>query len=206
MGSLLMDFQKKMLDKDYSVSDLLRSGLIIASKLRSDEMKKWINSELYGYKNGEKVPEYRRVPMTVKFLNSLYGWCPVVIQNQKMLDVLSNMNIRQPISEIEILSNAKENSEVHFDVPLSIKKDLSSQIPFETDINYICSTISFCSIIDSVKNTLLAWILDLEQNGIIDKNMVFEEEQVEKAKNITPQVVNNFYGDRGKIEVNQEIN
>jgi len=102
MSSLIYDFQIKMLDKNYTVTDLLRVGLILANKLKSDEIKEWVNKELYGYKVSDEIPDYRKIPVYVKFYNPVRGWCPVVIQDQDFINELSKMKMKQSISELEM--------------------------------------------------------------------------------------------------------
>ena len=60
-------------------------------------------------------------------------------------------------------------------------------------------------IIDAVKNEMLNWILSLEENDIIDDNNSFDNDQIEKANKVTAQIVNNFYGDKNKIDLSQII-
>ena len=46
MKSLVLDFENKINDKNYSITDLLRHCLIIARKLKQKEFVEWINNEL----------------------------------------------------------------------------------------------------------------------------------------------------------------
>lgn len=204
MDSLVLDFENKINDKNYSITDLLRHCLIIARKLKQKEFIEWINNELNGY-GSNKVPAYRKVPLSIKFYNPYYGWCPYVITQKEVYEGLSHIPLRAPISEIESISINKENDIVRFSVPAQIKSTLINTVDFDTDFCYEGSKTSLMSIIDAVKNEMLNWILTLEENGIIDENNFFNSKQIEKADKITSQVINNFYGDKGKIELSQVI-
>ena len=203
MNSLVIEFQKQINDKSIGISNLIRTCLIIATKLKNEDIKKWLNKELYGYNLDDVVPEYRKVPMSVKFLNTYYGWCPFIITNPKFIKILNEMTFRQKISEIYELS--KSSSEIHFDVPIGIKNSLLKEIPFDSDINYVCNSIYMIGVIDSVKTKMLEWVLSLEENGIIDTNYIFDKEQIDKSKQLSSTIINNFYGDKNKIDLNQEI-
>ena len=205
MNSLITDIQIKMTDKDYSIMDILRMALVIANKLKADSIKKWIQSELHGYASSDELPEYRKVPMSVKFYNSVYGWCPVDIRNDKFSEVLKEMALRQTISEINELSKNQDTNEVHFDTPLIVKEELSTCAPFDTDFHYVCSSTQLIKIIDIVKTNLLEWAIELEKNGIIDDNSSFEISQVKKSIPINKSTINNFYGDKGKISISQNV-
>lgn len=206
MSNLITDYQKKSMDEKYSVSDLLRHALIIASKLKLENIKSWINFELYGYEGEKKVPKYRKISVEVKFLNSIYGWCPIVITDNEILKQLSSIPIPSSVSELESLINNKKNEIIRFSPPGIIKEHYSNQVPFDTDICYESNISSVVGILDKIKTKLLEWILELEENEIIDKDMLFTEEQQVKAKAVSYNVINNFYGDKGKLELNQIIN
>ncbi len=204
MGSLVLDFENKINDKKYSITDLLRHCLIIARKLKQKEFIEWINNELNGY-GSKKVPIYREIPLNIKFYNPYYGWCPYVITQKEVSDGLNHIPLKIPISEIESTSINRENDIVRFSVPVQIKNTLINSVDFDTDFCYEGSKTSLVGIIDAVKNEMLNWILTLEENGIVDENNVFDSQQIEKADKVTSQVVNNFYGDKGKIELRQVI-
>ena len=203
MSSLVIEFQKQINDKSVRVSDLIRTCLIIATKLKNEDIKKWLNKELYGYGVDDEIPKYRMVPMNVKFFNTYYGWCPFIINNSNYNKVLSEMPLRQRIAEIDEMS--KSSNEIHFDVPTTIKNELLKKIPFNSDINYVCSPIYMVGIIDSIKSKMLEWILSLKENDIIDTDYIFNKEQISKAKQISSTIINNFYGDKNKIDLKQEI-
>lgn len=203
MNSLVIEFQKQITDNSVEVSDLIRSCLIIATKLKNKDIKEWLNKELYGYEIDDEIPQYRLVPMSVKFFNPHYGWCPYIINNSKFNKVLSEMPLRQKISELYEMS--KSNNSLLFDTPFSVKKELLKEIPFESDINYACNPIYIKGIIDTIKSKMLEWILSLEENDIVDTNYIFNKDQILKSKEISSTIINNFYGDKNKIDLKQEI-
>ena len=203
MNSLVIEFQKQITDNSVEVSDLIRFCLIIATKLKNKDIKEWLNKELYGYEIDDKIPQYRLVSMSVKFFNPHYGWCPYIINNSKFNKALSEMPLRQKISELYEMS--RSNNSLLFDTPFSVKKELLKEIPFESDINYACNPIYIKGIIDTIKSKMLEWILSLEENDIIDTNYTFNKDQILKSKEISSTIINSFYGDKNKIDLKQEI-
>ena len=165
MKSLVLDFENKINDKNYSITDLLRHCLIIARKLKQNEFVEWINNELNGYEN-KKVPTYREIPLYIKFYNPYHGWCPYVITQKEVCDGLNHMPLRIPISEIEATSLDKDSDIIRFSVPGKIKQDLMNTVDFDTDFCYEGNRTSMIRIIDAVKNEMLNWILTLEENEI----------------------------------------
>lgn len=205
MNSLVLDFENKINDSKYSITDLLRHCLIIARKLKQNDFADWINYELNGYLDVEEIPNYRRIPVSVKFLNPKYGWCPYVITDEEFNKELSKLPIRNPISEIEFLASS-DTKTIHVGVPSSIKNTLLSSIEFDSDIIFQGNKNSMIGILDAVKNEMLNWILTLEENGIIDENSIFNNDQIQKAGGITSPIINKFYGDKNKIDLSQIIN
>lgn len=94
MESLVLDFENKVNDRNYSVTDLLRYCLIVATKLKQKEFIDWVNSELSGYKEVSNVPSYRKVPVSVKFLNPIYGWCSYIIADKEINEQLNKLPIK----------------------------------------------------------------------------------------------------------------
>lgn len=60
MQSIILELQE-IISKSSSVSDLLLKGLVISQKLKLIELQKWVKSELCGYRENQKLPEYRYV-------------------------------------------------------------------------------------------------------------------------------------------------
>jgi len=204
MSGLVFDFENKINDKNYSISDLLRHCLIIAAKLKQNDVAEWINSELNGYGNKIPLPQYRKIPVSVKFLNPQYGWCLYVITDEEAVKYLNELPLRIKISEVEELSKSSGDV-IRIDAPVALKNELLSNLDFESDISFEATHISTIGVIDSVKNYMLNWVLKLEENDIVDNNCVFDEIQIKKANRITIQFINNINGDKNKIVLNQKV-
>ena len=63
----LQDFINELTQHDVDLTSTLRRAKALTNDLHSPELDDWINSELYGYTDPQKVPAYRR------FLTSNYG-------------------------------------------------------------------------------------------------------------------------------------
>ena len=154
MNSLVLGFENKINDSKYSVTDLLRHCMIIARKLKQKEFVDWINNELSGYEY-KPIPQYRKIPLSIKYLNPYHGWCPYIVTQKVIWFILVNMAIRYTIKGItDTLKNRKDDI-VRFSVPFNLKQDLMKTIEFETDFCLEGSKISFVKIIDAVKNEML---------------------------------------------------
>lgn len=58
----LQDFIDELTQHDVDLTSTLRRAKALTNNLHSPELDDWINSELYGYTDPNRVPEYRRFP------------------------------------------------------------------------------------------------------------------------------------------------
>lgn len=61
MSDLLLEIEDAAVDDAVSVASLLRKTLLLASALSSEELRQWVDRELDGYRDVERVPDYRRL-------------------------------------------------------------------------------------------------------------------------------------------------
>ena len=188
MMNLVLDLQKKALDSNSSITDLLRTALTVAIKLDINDFAEWIKHELYGYYNvdSKDIPKYRFVSGVAKYHNPYHGWCDVHWATQKQYDNLSRILVIDRISEIEELTLSDNMIFRDFSVSMQryFAKENLGMIP-----KIILNKHDFIGILDVVKNNILSWALDLEKKGILGENMTFNEDEHRAAKTVT---INNY--------------
>ena len=192
MSSLVLDFQRDILDGKKSATELLRAAKLIAAKLGLDDITEWANCELNGYSDGQTVPEYRKMGGgELQVLNPYRGWMPAGNLKQRF-------NNGQPISEIEVLCNSKTvviglTRENHYRMTNDMGMDISS---WQQQISF--SPVQLIGLINAVKDHLLNWAIQLEKRGIRGDNMSFNKHEQDSAKS---QVFNiqNFTGVLGNV-------
>ena len=188
--SLIIYLEQKALNNNISITDLLRTALAVAIKLDVQEFEEWINNELNGYKDVDSsmIPKYRFIAGEAKYYNPYHGWCDVLWENQKQYDSFNNVAIREKISEIEgfASSDGVLSRDFSVDVQRYFSKNNYGMVP-----KLIFGKHSFTGIIDSVRNNILKWVLDLERKGVLGDDMVFNEKERQTAGNIT---INNYIG------------
>jgi hypothetical protein len=202
MGSIIIDLQNEMLSSNLKVSDLLRKAYVIARKLKIADFERWIYNELNGYHNKSDIPNYRILTGEIRGWNQFNGWIPVIIPDIELQNKLSQHSSYQGIPEIEAMTNMKEaKGGVHVSLP-----DLYSKLTgFDTKYKLQLNLVQINGIIETVKNIILEWLLKLEEDGIMGENLVFSNEEKERAVkgNYT---VNNFYGDVNHSQIQQNTN
>ncbi|WP_033827408.1 AbiTii domain-containing protein [Bacillus andreraoultii] len=203
MDSIVLDLQKEAMDSGSSISNLLRKSYVISKKLKIRDFEKWASQELNGYmSNLENIPDYREVRGSLQFLNPIYGWRPVIIENPELADIVSTNKISQPITEIEYLVESS-NDHLVIQLPQNIQNQLSNWAdgrPTKFQVSFGKSQAQ--QIIDSVRNIILEWSIQLEEDGILGEGVSFSKEEKREAdkQNYT---VNNFYGNTSGVQIQQ---
>ncbi|KRG63371.1 hypothetical protein ABB26_12495 [Stenotrophomonas humi] len=110
--SLLRDIQHAAIDSSIPLSDLLRKCTLLAARLRNEELRAWVSSELNGYESKEGLPPYRIMATTSKghfsgpFQSGLKNAViPLSCLPQQFYEALSRTYVQQGIAALENLVN-----------------------------------------------------------------------------------------------------
>lgn len=200
MSSLVLELQRSALNKDQSITDLTRKALVVAVKLGQTDFRKWCENEMNGDYEKE-APPYRMIKGELRAWNPYNGWIPVIMQDSNNQDTLSKRVIGQSIGELEALSfDAKDGS---LQVPLPhnlLIKYFGHSESFQLGIipTLVVGRNQLIGIVESVRNTILNWSLELEGKGILGEGLTFSQEEVKRASNITFNI-DNFAGVIGTV-------
>ena len=195
--TLVHDLQRKALDQNIPVSNLLRIAYTIAIKLSLKDFEKWLDNELNGYKNADDLPDYRFVTGFMRYYNPYHGWQDVMVGDKKLARLLEHLPIVDKLSEVEEL--AKSAEEIYRQLPPEMAISFARK-------NYGMKALIFFGkqqlhgIVDRVRTKILDWSLVLEQKGILGEKMNFNENERSNAKNI---MTNYFIGNIANVPIQQ---
>lgn len=203
--SLVHEMQRLAMDPRASVADVVRAALVVADKLNVDDLRTWCKAELNGYAV-DGIPKYRVVTGELKAWNPvLRGYIPVVSSdNPSLMDSLSTREINQPIGELERLhqSHAKDGNVLQVPLP----SDLVNTVFGNSELfrlgmrpTLIVGASQLFAILESVRNSVLQWSLQLERSGIIGEGMTFTKEEKKHASQVTYNIAT-FTGVLGNVE------
>ena len=197
---IVIELQRLASDGNCPVDELLRKALIVSTKLRITDFTAWIRCELDGYQEKE-IPEYRIVQTSLKAINPVNGFhMPIFSDVPGRGDEFSRSPAKSPVGELSELLKSDSKS---FQMPLPnrVQRRLHQQcdMPVPMECYLKVSRNAVYSIIDAVRNTILQWALQLEQEGILGEGMRFTSE--EKAIAMTSQNIHigNFQGVLGDV-------
>ena len=180
---LVHSLQQKALDSTISVTALLRFAYAIAVKLNLADLY----SEMDGYENANDLPKYRFINGICRYYNPYNGWQDIVTNDVSMLKEANNISVMQKISELESLSQSEYeiSKEFSFSTQLKFAKLFCGLKPV-----IIIGSQQIIGILDTVRNKILDWALELEQKGILgDEEMNFSDKERMQAQGIT---INNY--------------
>jgi hypothetical protein len=186
MSGLVIELQLDALKNDIKITDLLRKALFISKKLDLDItfIENWISRELYGYLKNKEIPNYREVKGQIMVRHPYLGYQTLIFDDPSFEKVYSRRKLAQSVSELEFLTT---NSETQLQIPFSpdVKAMLMSKMSSACEPTLFVSQATIIGILDSVKNKILEWALELEKKGIKGEDMTFSSKEKKAAESIT---------------------
>ena len=204
MSKIVIELQQEALKSDFDIMSLLRKAYLVAKKLKLQEFEEWINNELNGYGDKEKIPEYRLLRGEIKAWNPYHGWIPVILTNEN-----ENITTHMAADSIANLLNVYENStkkSAILQFGAGLNNLLSQSVNFNTKFALEIGTNQIYNIIERVRNIILDWSITLEENGILGDGLQFNEVEKDIATT-TPTInnyINNFFGPVSETQIQQD--
>lgn len=166
-------------DDAFTTSNLLRKVQTVAFRLRAENLQKWAQRELFGYRQGDPVPAYRG-PFPTPVTGTWSGPGGARLSNAVSAAGLSDdfvnaffrATIRQPVADLELLSIADKSASLRWD-PFIVQEYGRRVAENKGGAGfYLMELISATQslpqnairgIVDSVRTTALQFALELEQ-------------------------------------------
>lgn len=199
MAGLVLELQKDAMDSSIKLSDLLRKALVVAKKLGVREFQEWVESELNGYDDMDKIPTYREVTGMIKCYDPNVGWIPAVVLDEKMANALLKRKMKQSIGDLESLLGMTSSGFVLMQYPPEVENILMRIGSYEAKPGLFVGANIVHGILDKVRNAVLEWALKLEEEGILGEGLSFSAQEKDKAQ-ANPNInIQNFQGILGNV-------
>jgi len=181
MSGLINEIQKACLNDAVQVGSLLRQVKLAASKLNLGSLENWVDSELNGY-DGE-LPTYRIMHGQPAAWNPYHGWIPVQTNGDLMTEVLTKAKVGQSIGGLRDLIENGDSGLFHFPVPPEIVNIINESMSVGTPKMVVqIPRGGIIGILETVRNKVLDWAIEMERNGVIGEGFSFGPSEVENAK------------------------
>lgn len=171
--NLIQELQNDILDPKTNLSSILRRARVLASILRNEEFKKWVDDELNGYKgNNEEIPDYRQVHVESfgDFVNQLGNqWKNVPIPTLNLPDRTKKFATEFLLAEgVRALESHIESDLPCFNAqwPANLVAIISDKIYRESNCISAWKSISrgqVEQVLDTVRNRLLDFVIELQE-------------------------------------------
>ncbi|CDH21357.1 hypothetical protein XBKQ1_380001 [Xenorhabdus bovienii str. kraussei Quebec] len=193
MSGLVLELQRDALNKNISVSDLLRKTLVVSKKLNIVEIETWVKNELYGYSSSEEaIPSYREIRGELAVFNPYHGLQPLYIRDVKLAEILSTREMGQSVGELDALLIDNKGKTLHVPFNQNTKNQLIKLMNVPLEPTLLVSHTEIVGILDAIRNEVLYWVLDLESREILGDRMSFTKEEKQAAAQVTYQITNNI--------------
>ena len=206
MVSLIIDLQKDILE-DNDNKSIFTKALMISKELRFTKFNEWLNLELNGYNDLDKIPPYRKLECELRMdyvhINR-YPFPNIPGSTEK----LRKVSVHQSIYELINMCKSNED-EIWFKLDFKQENELKKYLENVTDIYRVCPIFKLETIIDHVKNEIMNWCSRLKEIDIYGEDYSFTDKEIEKAKTINYNIVLNnpkiHIGDNTLISCKQDI-
>lgn len=201
MPGLVHQLQQIAMGSGTPLSEVMRTARTVASKLGLTEDLDWITHELNGY--GEtNPPAYRTVRGDLRARNPYNGYMmPIRVVDPAITLKLETTTTSQAVSELEHL--IAQNSQIQVRCPYNHREYIRSMTE-EYQREWIDPVLviprnALIGILDTVRNRVLEWSLDLERRGIIGEGLAFSEGERQAAKQMQNVHIGSFNGVLGNV-------
>ncbi len=208
--SLLDEIRSDLVNESADLSNTLRKAKILASAIGLPEFREWVDWELSGYTDSEKVPSYRRFRPTN--LGTFVGPFQREIKNM----VLPTFNLPKGVKEFA-------ESMMFFDGVGALEAQSSGdgQIKWPQEMVLIARgavqmsggmvlvdahqpvpSYLISGILDQVKNKLLDFVLGLQENNVTPEDLDNRKVAADVARNL---FYINIYGDGNIVASGEHV-
>ena len=211
--SLLNQIQDDLTSPSSNLSDILRRAKVLASKLKSSELRTWVKLESEGYESREDLPDYRQVYLgLLGTYKGPYGSginnAPIPLMNlpEDVKEWATKFEIYDNVATLEeMLRKSKDSFQFYNPPELTklIEHHIGRQPPlvlvetFKTVPRY-----TLTGVVDNIKNRLLDFVLELQEQGVNpdEPNSTATDEDLVRGA-----VVNHIYGNNNTVAIGDQI-
>jgi len=187
MTGLVHELQTDAMDPKVRLADLLRKARAVSVKLRASEIEEWLGREMNGYENASDVPPYRQLHAELKCVNPIHGLIPLAVSDPKIQEIISASPMTHSIGELEALVQAADEGGkgniIHYFSPQQ-EHQLMQNMPHPMRPVQVVAGTAILGILESVRNRIFDWSLELEARGVLGEGLTFSKEERERATQV----------------------
>ena len=195
--SIVLQLQSLASDPNSNIEELLNKSLLVARKLKIKEFRKWCELELEGYEKNT-LPEYRKFRGQLKVFNPYHGLQTFIIPDD-LDEVVTSISINLSVGEINNLLKQDGDSFENVISNQAKRQLMSLQGGYDLEPRVIFKRSQLLGITSKLRNIILNWSLQLEEDGILGKGLKFSDKEKEAAMSVNHFNIQNLQGIAGTI-------
>ena len=213
--SLIDEIRSDLVIESTSLSNTLRKAKILARAIGLPELMEWVDSELNGYNDREKVPDYRRfVPTNLGTFSGPFGSGVknLVLPTYNLPDTVrsfaENVFLMDGVAALQ--AHVSDGSQIRWrQEMIMLARDATKMSGgmVLVDAHQPIPAYIYSGVLDQVKNRLLDFVLGLEDNDVTSEDLDNRTVEPEVARNIFNISI---HGDRNIVasgdHVSQQVN
>jgi hypothetical protein len=170
--SILQDIQAKAINPETNITNLLRMCMILAVRLRNEELRKWVSQELNGYEPSTDLPDYRIVKCSSfgTFTDGYAVWNNLGISTfnvpENFHSYIHTQYFRQGIEVLSYMVSHAEEGSIKFGWEKMAAFIIAKYNYPESECLEAYRLVSvsvIAAIIDTVKTRILEFALEIEK-------------------------------------------
>jgi AbiTii len=175
--TLLDEIQSAAVDVTVPVAVLLRKCMVLAAKLKNEDMWRWASRELNGYALDvprDDVPPYRTLHAQAHgaFVNAAYYWKDIVIPAALLPDGMKShgerVQLRQPVAELQGLAETDAKGSLSCPWPGDLIAHMQDKILANAQLVSAWQTVThqqMAGILDVIRTRVLEFSLALQREA-----------------------------------------
>ncbi|MFW6116544.1 MAG: hypothetical protein ACOC6F_02350 [bacterium] len=174
---LMEEIKADLVSDSVPLSRILRKARVLAYQLESEELKEWVSQELDGYRSENDLPDYRVLK------TDCYGtWTNGVWRLQAHLvsqSAIESDELKEFLTTLRVFEGIRSIEERAHDDNLSlsppgdavrwVNRCVSTQGWRYINLRYAVDSTDFEQILDTVRNRLLEFVLELDSSWNIEE-------------------------------------
>ena len=189
--SLIDEIRSDLVEESTNLSNTLRKAKILARSIGLPELTEWADSELNGYNDREKVPDYRRfVPTNFGTFSGPFGSgvknvaLPTSPLPDTVRDFAENLFLMDGVAALQ--TQVSDGAQIRWRQEMIMLARDAINMPgmVLVDAHQPIPAYVFSGVLDQVKNRLLDFVLGLEDNDVTPENLDNRTVEPEVARNV----------------------
>jgi len=188
----ILALRNSVLNHECDIVNVLFNAHVVAKTFGFNDFDDWITTELDGYQNGARIPEYRHFQGVLKAGDSYNHWVIADFCDAELEQQISEQVLVDPISKIVSLSNKDYDNRLILSLPEQLQATLNSvfQNRYCTQFALFIPTDVLVNIVNAVKREIIDWTIKIEAENINRDNMQRTSDWQKSEKNVQQTVKN----------------